>query len=768
MKRYIFVVLLVAVILVATTFTIRAAPIIQDEQFADLAVTDISWVPDTVNPGNQVEFTIAYENLGQVPVPEGTQVDYELFLTRIGDPPEKKVGESLRGELPEAVGLSSRHTGSVTGTLIAPAEGHYTVHAILATETGIESEQGQENNTRTEPFQVKSVLPPGLTQLFAGLGIFAAVMAIMAVGTEVVIDSLKLFIGMKRKVTALEAMDKLKQELPGQLDDLGVQDWQLKEIDNLFEKLGTTLTPVTTAAQIPQQVRDGDFCAVFETIETHSTAISAKANAGLDELKTKTKAEILKLQQKIGFDPAVENRLETLIDDVDLNTMATLAEDIRQSLEDENLKLDSFEAVKTVIEAQLSNLKAKADDGLNNLKNDVKGKIYEAANMLQKRLNLGRETTKAFEQGLTQLIDAIDVQSLITLPQTMFETLQKQASPVTEEWLKAQTKLLGIQGRNVVVVHMENDVIPTLQSLGFTKDSIISMQSSVEDVLDEADRLFLNATNSYVIAVRNLLGAVEERRNAMQSPLRKIYRRLRDSRLSVWAVIVGVVSGILVALLSHYLAIAVVNWFWGFTIALVVGLLLSGLVGWATSHTKTEPQAGTGTLGETLRQVEKGINIILGRDNQPPDQYGEVPLEVRREIHRTDATTIAQVLLDRDDKHRDAEATRLRILRLISIVVGIILAYLLQIDAAVLLERAIPGSSQINVMLSIEGETLRQYWSVLPEANKLTAGIILTGLAASAGSAFWHDILGRLQVARKQAEGVTKLAQQAKDLTGQN
>ena len=32
---------------------------------------------------------------------------------------------------------------------------------------------------------------------------------------------------------------------------------------------------------------------------------------------------------------------------------------------------------------------------------------------------------------------------------------------------------------------------------------------------------------------------------------------------------------------------------------------------------------------------------------------------------------------------------------------------------------------------------------------RLDAGILLSGLAASAGSAFWHDQLDRLQVAKK-------------------
>jgi hypothetical protein len=36
--------------------------------------------------------------------------------------------------------------------------------------------------------------------------------------------------------------------------------------------------------------------------------------------------------------------------------------------------------------------------------------------------------------------------------------------------------------------------------------------------------------------------------------------------------------------------------------------------------------------------------------------------------------------------------------------------------------------------------------------NPLTAGIVLAGLAASAGSSFWHDQLKRLQAVKKGTE----------------
>ena len=47
-----------------------------------------------------------------------------------------------------------------------------------------------------------------------------------------------------------------------------------------------------------------------------------------------------------------------------------------------------------------------------------------------------------------------------------------------------------------------------------------------------------------------------------------------------------------------------------------------------------------------------------------------------------------------------------------------------------------------------------------------TVGIVLTGLAAAAGSKFWRDLLGRLQATRGQAEEAARLVRQVKGMVG--
>ena len=98
--------------------------------------------------------------------------------------------------------------------------------------------------------------------------------------------------------------------------------------------------------------------------------------------------------------------------------------------------------------------------------------------------------------------------------------------------------------------------------------------------------------------------------------------------------------------------------------------------------------------------------------------------------------------LDRRDV-RDRE-TYVRWIRFISVVVGVALAYMLQIDAADLLADFLPESARF----------LSTQFFLMPTWPAISAGIILTGLGASAGSGFWHDQLGRLQAVKQTAESV--------------
>jgi hypothetical protein len=133
------------------------------------------------------------------------------------------------------------------------------------------------------------------------------------------------------------------------------------------------------------------------------------------------------------------------------------------------------------------------------------------------------------------------------------------------------------------------------------------------------------------------------------------------------------------------------------------------------------------------------------------------------------AETAARVVLLRTNQQQDEEKTRLRWMQAISVLVGLALAYILQIDAAELLDAAVPGiGDTINKVFYFSGQDLRDrlHWQWLDPEKAISAGIILTGFAASAGSKFWHDQLAQLQAAKKGTESAADLMKQAKQMVG--
>jgi len=652
----------------------------------DLVVTDLTWTPISVSSNDPLTFVAMVENQGDQAVTQAVTL---------------RVGFQIPGEAPQAAGtpveievaaasLAPATPFEVRGELTAPLAGDYVLVATIDSGNVV-AETDEENNERAMPITVKSALPPALTQLFAGLGVFAAVMAIMAVGTEVVIDSLKLALGMKEKISALEALDTLRSELPGQLSALGVDLKTMQEVDSLFDQLEITLTPVTTVATIPGQLRAGHFGRVVEAL------------------------------QQIGV-------------------------------------IDAGQTAK-----------------LNELKDQARLGLQEGFVALRQRLPLTASLVDGVERRLILWIDGVTPQSAAQTLEQVFGELQKMLSEngpqMTANWLRNQFDTLLSQGRSKVDECLENDVIATLRGLGFDEATLSRFRDTVKGKLDAAEEKGRTASNVYTTALQNLLIAVAERRNQIQSPLRKLYRHIRDnSTISFWGTLAGVVIGLVVALLVGGWVGSLLGTsaspFAALLARLGAGLLAGAVSGWligsAIGSAIREP-----TLGYALRHgFEKAFNTITGRGGDA-GLYGQVDPRIKEQIASINPTTAAQVLLQQEDRHRDEEISRQRWLRVVSVLTGITLAYLLQIDAAVLLDQALPGASAtINAVLNISGERLHAFWPLLPANSSLTAGILLTGLAASAGSKFWHDLLGRLQTTKEQAEKAAVLARKVQGMVG--
>jgi hypothetical protein len=634
----------------------------------DLKIVDVDWIPRVVFPGEEVRFTVTYENDGAAAIEEEVPVTLRLVIqTRDGTEQEITQVEEI---LDSQAGLTAGAPATATVTFIAPGAGSYDIVVRLLAN---DRELARQN----VPLEVESPLPSGVAQLFAGLGMFIAVLTIMALGTEIVIDSLKFFIGLKTKVTAMEAYDNLARELPGQLSELGVESAAVARFERVASDLRSSLQPVQDITDMYAQIKAGAFGEAYETLKQMSPDAGKITEAELAELTEKTR-----LALRRGF------------------------------------------------------------------------------RLLRGQLNLPPEQTNSLEASLLALVDEVTVETAATLLEEIFSSLQEWVPQVTEGWLRYQIDALLSTGRSHVEARVENDLLPALESLGFNHDET---KTKVAMLLDELEGAAHQSSLLYVQSLENLLRAVEERRNEMQSPLRKSYRRLRDSQFSFWAVVAGFLLGLLIFwvanrfLLTGFALSQVVEFLFSLLGGVVVGAIFALII-------NNNTNANGRKLGPTLRNIEHAYNRLLGR-KQPKEMYGSVELTVTDQITGIRPTTAAQVLLEREDKHRDEEASRQRVLRVIALIVGIILAYLLQIDAAVLLDQAAPGVSRtVNAILNLSPQQLNRIWGALPDNNRLTAGIILTGLGASAGSAFWHAQLGRLQSIKAQSEEAAKVLRRARGL----
>jgi hypothetical protein len=665
-------------------------------------VPETSWDKEAVFPGADVAVEVKYTNEGTASVPNDALVKFRLEIREMSadankDP--KVVRQSEEIDILQARGKRTGQTFSVSTQIVAPPEGNYHLVAILTVN--------EEATEYSELFGVQSALPPGLARLFAGLGMFAAVMAIMAVGTEVLMESVKFFLGMKQKVTALEALDLLKEELPGQLGELGVGLESQAKVDKLFIQLDTaldwlnqSLQPLSTAGEVYTAIQGEQFSAAFDGIKTLEKDLSD-----------------------------LQSRLTTETD----------------------------KARKTALEDQV---KIKIEE----MKQAARTGVGQVLPKLKATFGLDQAIADRTEKALDKLIDGITVHSVLAstdhtaqLVGGIFREIQKNGPDWTANWLKVQADTYVAAGSSQVVGLLDREVLPVLTDLGFPAASVQTVRSGLAERIDSFQVLLQEKAATYTLAVRNLLQAVEEKRNDMQSPGRKIWRRLRESdQLSFWPTFIGAVVGIAFLLAACLLRLPA-SWpvFWVRLVIAAAGVVIFAIwirIGWHK----------TPSLGQGLCTIERFWNTVMGR-KEKPEKFGQVEADVQDEIAKIGPTNVAAILLKREDKHQDEEASRIRALRILSIFVGSILAYMLQIDALLLLEEALPGAAKINMTL-VNAQQAHGLWSVLN--YDLTVGIVLTGLAAGAGSKFWRDLLGRLQATKKQAESAAILLRKTKTTLG--
>lgn len=675
MKRTPLIFLIASLLLIFGTATVFAAGLSQ----SDSPFTIVALSPEVPYPGQEVVGTITYDEAAEL---AGETVNYEVSYTIAAE------GVEGTAECPGSnCSFVADESGTSTINFYAPdAEGTYTLTIELTV-----GENVLQQTLGSKSLVVETALPAGLTQLFAGLGLFAAVMAIMAVGTEVVIETLKMFLGFKSKVSAMEAFDELKAELPGMLAGVGVDAKSREKVVNLIEETETSLKSVTNIPNIYANLTEGNF-------------------------------------------------------------------------------VDAYQA--------LVDLQNGTPTDLQDLKDKAKVAVHEGLEKLRDQLHIDPDMTRAIEEEINLEIDKFTISGAASILDDVFIKLREifNDTDKVKKWLLGQMNLYLNTGRAGLNGFLA-DGKAALEQLGFDSSEVDKWLTPIVDGLEQTAR---DKAQVYAESVKNLLEEVEERRNLMQSPFRKLWRRFRNSNLPGGILWVAVAFVLLPALVWGIFRIYPLNllneevtWqiYWGD--ALLLGLLFSILVFIVlfvvllfTKNVSPEPKKGSpqkGTLGYVLRYyIERPFNMIIGHAASAEDAatYGQADSALVQKVQNTDPTTVASTLLALDNKHKDEETTRIRWMRIFSIVIGIILAYRLNVDAATYLNYAVPGIEKTINAIDLTQYKFVQYWFPLPQG--LTVGMILTGFAASAGSKFWRDLLGRLQAARGQAEEAAQAVRKVK------
>jgi hypothetical protein len=91
------------------------------------------------------------------------------------------------------------------------------------------------------------------------------------------------------------------------------------------------------------------------------------------------------------------------------------------------------------------------------------------------------------------------------------------------------------------------------------------------------------------------------------------------------------------------------------------------------------------------------------------------------------------------------ERARRAAIRGLAVIVGVVLAYVFQIDT-------------LQILAPLSPEAPQLWLNALGKEGAHWAGLILSGMAASAGSGFWHDQMARLRNAKAIAEMATNVS----------
>ena len=797
----------------------------RNEKF-DLTITEVGSLPAAAGVGDEVTIYVTYENLLPTAVPPDLNLD--LAVTMISAE-SRHIIEQCRQPVylssliltdgPQRIQLSDCSiTLQDPETYLLRAEFVESGKAIPEGPYSLlpGDIDGSNNGHLSTVIPVIATqdesLPADIARIFAGLAIFFAVMALVAVGTEVVIDSLKVGVGLKRKVNSMEALERMEKYLPGELAALSVSAASREQYKRMMQEmritLDHTLHSVADISTLRDQVAKSEFGEAYR-----------KAEALLPENGVISQQNLYKLKKQLfSFANQIANALENQLY-ANPNVIQTQREQIAQeiSLFDGQNPGDFLEGLfdtlqdihfwsVQVADGWLKNQQEVLFDRssgtvLANFRTEVRpvlegvGFATESISQVEKEL---ASRLRIVETGISQTTD-----TFVTSVKNVLDAVEMRRYETQSPARKIWRILRSWQGGLFPPVNARGVFIPSLVFaflllFGAWLVGLINTSNSMTQFIGSRIPgfdsivwlpwfLLFFAASVVVVLLLSLIGKSFEK--------------------SDYPWFIGIYGATALSLLTGLLGMAVVwllqtgrsfvmtgqlvlfswnqpwwSWMILFSTVTLIFLLIVGQLGKAIYEHLVNSAVAVGRIGEnrhklrgstTLLRVETFWNLLRkGFDvtEVDPDSfnkaesvagYEELSQATNEPDFRFSAETTAQFIMQRTDQQRDEETSRLRVLRVISIIVGLIIAYVLQIDVLRLLGEAFPGVLEsINITI-ITGETLNNWRAWLPVDKAITVGIVLTGFAASAGSAFWHDRLDQLQASKKGAQAAATLLSQA-------
>ncbi len=801
----------------------------------DLAVTGIETEPFAAGIGDETTYYVTLENLHASAVPRQLMLD--LMLTVTNAQTNETVAEcrqAVDAGLMAGTNASMRVLIGDCGVVLRNPGTHLVRAEILERDANplanafslIPGDLNAGNNgsmTTTVPVQYEGDqnLPTELTRIFAGLAIFFAVMALVAAGAEVVIDSLKVAVGLKRKVTSMDALDRMEKYMPGELGALSVSATTQEQFRRMIREirgvLGETLRGVDTVSALREQITSGEFGITFQRasqltqsyqnlngneLYNYKKYLQAYTTNVLNTLENRlhlSTAAIRPLRDQLAqeislFDGRLPDAfLSDLIGDLqDPHFWSTQLVDGWLNNKQDTFFARSSAAVVDEFDSEVRPLLLGvgfAPDSIESLKLE----LVSAMDVVEASMS---QSTDTFLSSVRNVLDAVELRRYDT------------QSPSRKVW----RKLRVWRGGSFPPLRLRSTLMPAfflgliLLYLAFLRHMTEAqpLGGLLERGISTLDgRAWLSwYLIFFVLAFIGVLVLYFARR-AVGAQEKLWFVGLYGA--TALSLLTGSVLTILLWVLQPYSANRVTGelelfdwlqpwWSWLILFSLILlGLLMAfSLLGKYLYDRLERSAVRDGRLSSVekalenttvLHRVETLWNLVRqGFDVtrvdpgafDKPDTVGDYEvgaLGVEGQPFQFSPETAAQFIMQRSDQQRDEETSRLRVMRVLSIVIGLVLAYSLQIDVLSLLGEAFPEFlDQLNWTI-VSGQTLHAWRGWLPANKSITVGIVLTAFAASAGSAFWHDRLDQLQASKKGAQAAAQLLNQASQVantTNQN